>query len=415
MMPLLAMLLLLGPAPSTSAAAAERVCSLAPHFGVRGDSVTLILGRPLPDTVEAGAGGLEYRLEPGHSGGRAVERAIFGQVVEVRRIAGPGADAIAARPEGGRPRVVLVPWDYAADCSRALWARSWRWAEPYLEGLFTVRLRPREHWAGGLPTYDIGAPEFQPYPWGRALGYRIGRGLDGFLTAEKLFEVYMTLPSHAEVHADPDGVLAKVGAWERDNAALVRLYPVPHILDGIRYTASAARAARIVPPMAGTYRLEVRAAGAGPVVLFMRTTARPAGALRAEDGIRPASEEGPAWYGVQVHGAASETAIPATNGEANRSPCRASLLLVEHAPDDAGRWRARLDHGFFDRCLSEETGPAAAAVRSAIASGGPYEADGAFVRDADGGFRFEQTVRARGEVVLEVRGVRVSERVVGQR
>jgi hypothetical protein len=90
--------------------------------------------------------------------GPGIARAIYGQRVRVNRLT---ASARAALPEGVR-EVLLVPWDYGADCRPVPWSRSAGWLPDTLTGVFAATLRAREHWAGDLPTLDI-TPFAQPY------------------------------------------------------------------------------------------------------------------------------------------------------------------------------------------------------------------------------------------------------------
>jgi hypothetical protein len=115
------------------------------------------IGTPLPDTVFAGPGTNTFTEAPGHFGPGTARR-IYGQRVKIDRL---GARARAALPANVR-EVLLVPWDYGADCRTVPWSRSARWLPEAFPGVFAARLRPREHWAGTVPTFDI-TPYMQPY------------------------------------------------------------------------------------------------------------------------------------------------------------------------------------------------------------------------------------------------------------
>jgi len=85
-------------------------------------------------------------------------RAIYGQRVRIDQL---GERARRALPPGVRD-VVLVPWAYGPDCRPLPWSRSARWVTDTRSGVFAAQLRPREHWAGDVPTFDI-TPFNQPY------------------------------------------------------------------------------------------------------------------------------------------------------------------------------------------------------------------------------------------------------------
>ncbi len=138
-------------------APAAHACSLVSPWEIRRASRLEFMGTPLPDTVLAGAGSRTFSEQAGHFG-PGTARTIYGQRVSVDRL---GARARRALPAGVR-EVVLVPWDYGADCRPVPWSRSARWLPDTRSGLFAAQLRPREHWAGNVPTFDI-TPFMQPY------------------------------------------------------------------------------------------------------------------------------------------------------------------------------------------------------------------------------------------------------------
>jgi hypothetical protein len=150
-------LLLAGVALLSISAPLAHACSLVRPWEYRRPRRIEFEATPIHDTVLAGAGDMQFVQAPGHFG-PGTARAIYGQRVRVNRLT---ARARAALPEGVR-EVLLVPWDYGADCRPVPWSRSAGWLPDTLTGVFAATLRAREHWAGDLPTLDI-TPFAQPY------------------------------------------------------------------------------------------------------------------------------------------------------------------------------------------------------------------------------------------------------------
>ncbi len=143
-------------------AASLAPCSLVGLPITRSSDDVFFIGAALSDTLLAGAGHQKWGTGPGHSGyGRS--RKIFGQLVQIERLQGVSA----TRLPGGTKTVVLVPWDYGPDCSTVVWGETARWTAPGTRGVFEATLRPRDEWVNGIPTLDVFAPDFSPYPSGR--------------------------------------------------------------------------------------------------------------------------------------------------------------------------------------------------------------------------------------------------------
>ncbi|HEX2081630.1 MAG TPA: hypothetical protein VHG08_28260 [Longimicrobium sp.] len=208
------------------AAALASLAPDAPHacmmaaFAPWHDDVHLI-ATATADTALAGDGGREYDRSPG-----AADRAVFGQVMRVERLGGPGADSIGE----GADRVVLVPWGYSAECRMERWGQSARWVQPGERGLFLAFLRPRAAWVDGLPTLDVFEPYQLPFP------QRVREGLadvgeaDGLLTVEQAFEVIELLPRFSAYRENRPAALRPLLQWSRAHPELARRYPASEIL-----------------------------------------------------------------------------------------------------------------------------------------------------------------------------------------
>jgi len=117
--------------------------------GARDSLTTTLLGRATRDTIEAGAGVVHGTMWMGS------RRAIYGQVVRVDSMLGPGADlarrALTARQS---TEVLVVPWGNNPGCGIDVWLQSALWTTPDSSGLFSLRLRPESTWVSGRPTFD---------------------------------------------------------------------------------------------------------------------------------------------------------------------------------------------------------------------------------------------------------------------
>ena len=110
----------------------------------------------------AGTGSVAFRVALGHFG-PATDRQVFGLAIDVERVVGPAKRRLPTRIA----RVLIVPWDYGADCQPTPYARSVRWVSEGTRGMFSATLRPKAEWVGGVPTLDAFTPELDPYPSGQ--------------------------------------------------------------------------------------------------------------------------------------------------------------------------------------------------------------------------------------------------------
>lgn len=241
-------------------------CSLSADFLRALGETPFFLGRPLPDTVLAGPGTISTQGSqgPGHFGpGRA--RPIYGQRVAIERLGRVAREQLPA----GAQEVVLVPWDYGPSCDPLPWSQSARWLSDADTGVFVGGLRAPEHWAAGLPTFDIGAPQFAYYPeaFDRSIPGR--RGVRRVSASEFLAIIDDSLASLDG--ADSIFALAAARHWwlrgGRDD-----VYPYRELVSRATDVVRGAREKRIVTPVAGLYRVRLRWSGSTERAIFLRIT-----------------------------------------------------------------------------------------------------------------------------------------------
>ena len=240
-------------------------CSLVRPWEYRRAGRIEFEATPMHDTVLAGAGDMQYVQAPGHFG-PGTARAIYGQRVRVHRLT---ARARAALPEGVR-EVLLVPWDYGADCRPVPWSRSAGWLPDTLTGVFAATLRAREHWAGDLPTLDI-TPFAQPYrepPADTTVRDWLPERRLGIARLLRLYDELWPLDTPL------DTVTALAYAERlRADTSLAGRYPVDEFVYGALYTFNEVRRRAVRSPLSGTFRLEVSLNDAPPRTLFLRAAA----------------------------------------------------------------------------------------------------------------------------------------------
>ncbi len=325
-------------------------CSLAPPWAYRHPSRLAFLGTPTADTVFAGTGTMPFVEAPGHFG-RGTARAVHGQRVRVDRL---GARARRALPAGVR-EVLLVPWDYAADCRPVPWGRSARWLPDSMSGLFTATLRPREHWAGDLPTLDI-TPFLQPYR-DPSPDTTVRDGLPRpRLGVERLLRLYDEL-------WEPDARLDTVQAlaWAerlRADTSLAGRYPATAFIHEALGVFNAARLQALRIPVAGTFRLEVTIDSQPTRLLYVRTVARPTYATPSfrTGGDTTLAPPNPRSYDLLATAAPLiDRLAPSCQYGGDRTI--AYVYMPWHgqpAPNGAGVWDGAFDERLFPAMLSAE-------------------------------------------------------------
>lgn len=251
-------------------------CSL--FYSVLGRSDVWFMGTALPDTLAAGPGSVRFESDaPGHAGPGGAG-SFRGQLIRVDRLP-EGADtglAAAVRDAGGR--VLLVPWDYAADCRTVPRTARTDWVAANTSGLFSGHLRRREEWAGVIPTLDVHAPEFVPYPSAPGLerGQRYARERP-WATADELFEAVASMPRSLPGDSTGDEFARSADRWAASHPALALLEPIAGDLGRIRggYLRRHASFHRIRSPLAGTWRVTVALASGDTLPLYVRSAESP--------------------------------------------------------------------------------------------------------------------------------------------
>ena len=262
-------------------------CSLVPTFAtpVVDRSALAFVGRPTTDTVRAGRGAVEVGTGDGHFGRPSASRVVHGQVVRVERLAPGVAPTVAAAVQTAGRRVVLVPWDYAADCQPVPWAGSARWLPTSAGGLFQGSLRDRVHWVEGLPTLDVFAPQFVPYTGTRrdrrgARAAPMARADSALplLTPDELLALRATLPTWEAADADPEAAYAPLRAWAAAHPTLARREPAREMIQSAEWSVADFRFRQRPVPLAGTYRVTmwiadstVGAGGGDSTTFYART------------------------------------------------------------------------------------------------------------------------------------------------
>lgn len=402
---------LLGCAAVLAAApAAAAVCSRSGFPIARWSSGATLIATAGADTVLAGPGDVRYRVDEGHFG-PAGERAVYGQLLQVERIGGMAA----ARLSPSVRQVLVVPWDYGADCRTTIWTRSARWVRPGTRGLFVVSLRDSAHWVGGVPTFDMHSPESNPYPQQNS-AYRSDPPTDSLLPIEDYFALLELLPTSDELDSSPTHAFAPILRWAERHPELARLYPASEMLGLARYDMAYERLRSIIPPLAGTYRLEASLDGGAPRVFFARTRTRPTTAWSPAPQGAYDADEGAAGYYLLSSGALLPDSLPVDCGP-TRQMSREGYLSMFAAPDPGGdgrTWLGKVDPDFVANQF-----PADSALRrfaradfeefSARSERGEMELVPArFVLAADGSVRVEQQIRLPDGRTLDIRGTRIS-------
>ncbi len=407
--------------------AQARACSKLSVLVTRGPRLIHFLGVAQSDTLEAGAGKVTYRVGQGHFG-RGTERNIYGQLVDVEQLGAGTALAVVA---GAVRQIVLVPWDYGADCHPVPWSRSVRWVPPGTRGLFHGVLRDSAHWVAGIPTLDVHEPRATPYPFAfekdaGLLRRRERAGAAGVaLTAEQLLGLYNVMPAFEEPSSSADTVLEPLRQWMRDHPDELARFPAPEIIRQVFWGAEYRRVRALHSPIAGTYRFALVLATGDSLVFFARTTLRPTSALHfltpSEQRERPREEleHRAQGYYLTARSSLNLAELPRAVADFRNSSVEShGYVAAAEKPSidtrDSTTWQgsidllpqaARLAQGDMVR---REIERANAILGEMLRSGQRSFAPGYFVRSADGSIRYTMTAIHNGTRVLEVRGERIS-------
>ena len=397
-----------------------RACSrMGFHPTVRLPTMAHFIATAMADTALAGPGIVPYvrpkRAEPARGG------PVFGQVVSVTRIGGLAARTLREPVE----RVVLVPWDYGADCAPIPWTKSAAWVAPGTHGLFTGVLRDSAHWAGGVPTFDVFAPDFEPYP--QRIDHQLGgRGArEGFVPAEELFDLMELFPDWRLLPDSAEAATRALFQWARANPELARRYPIADALNGARAMVRTQRIRAIESPLTGTWRLSVSLAGAPARTFYIRTERVPTSHWDSTF-TRPRVDDPtvvPGVYGYYLLAAIAQTleSLPVCN----RGSAPHGYIAVLNAPPvsdgNARVWIGELEARIPERAFPGDT----ALERFSMLAFGAYsrrsragmtpERPARFTQSPDGTMRVEQVQTLLGGESLALSGVRIAPDVIGCR
>jgi hypothetical protein len=405
-------------------APSAHACTLSPVHYTRSVRLVLFLGAARTDTLLVGSGGVTVSPEAGHFGAGPA-REVYGQVVGVERVGEPWQSLL---PRGTR-EVVLVPWDYAADCSPVFWSRSARWLAPGTSGLFRGTLREPRYWVRGRPTLDVFAPEFEPYPMaaGLARDLRIGRSSDAplpeMLSPADALEFLSRLPTDSAAWAQPDTAVAAVRRWAEAHPNLAARWPAATVLHWLVSHAEDMRFRRRTSPLAGTYRFTVTFASGDTVVLFGRSEANLLGEIRSLSRGDPRLVDSgpPVGYYLLTHFSLRPDELPTRHTGPDRQGYLAALFSPLLETPDSSVYRGSVD--LLGVVPQIDTRPSVSAfvreVQRLIWSpqggrdgelGDPatFFAPGFFTSFPDGRLRFEWLGRRGDTTVVAIRGERIS-------
>ncbi|HEX8243920.1 MAG TPA: hypothetical protein VF541_10500 [Longimicrobium sp.] len=396
---------------------AALACSMGGYPIVQSRTSAYLVATSAADTLEAGPGAVRYRVST-DAFGRALDRAaVYGQVAEVERIGGPAARGL----DPSVKRVVLVPWSYGPDCRTVPWTSSARWVEPGTHGLFMATLRDRRYWAGGIPTFDVFTPYDDPYPQ-RADPDRYDAAEDSILLSiDEYLSVLEMLPMAEDADSIPaERAFAPLMRWAGQRPALARRYPLRQLLGDVRNQIGYERLRRIEPPLAGTYRFELRLGSGAPRVFYARTRARPTTSWNTGPGYDP-DYDAADGYEMLSAGALLPDSLPVDCGP-SRDMSREGYVAVKKEPEPGSGgnvWLGKVELGLVvhqfrgDSALARFARDEFAEFSERADRGEPDLVPARFVRSG-GQVRVEQVIRLRDGRTLRLTGTRISRATIAE-
>ena len=202
-------------------AAATALCD-QPHLRPlrRADETHLIV-TATPRTVTAGEGMAPFTYPDWQPPGS--RRAIVGQVVTVEQVSGAAATDVRS---AGR-RAVLVPWDHDPGCEPIPWMSRARWIPVGRRGFVAARLRPRDRWVDGLPTFDVSDGWREPYSVERMrqITVNMPEARRALMSPDEYASLYAALPEVSEWQRDPVAATRPLRDWRDRNPSLAAKYP----------------------------------------------------------------------------------------------------------------------------------------------------------------------------------------------
>ena len=209
-------------------------CTMDILPGARDSLTTTRLGRATRDTIETGGGVVAWPIRVGS------HRAIYGQVVRVDSMPGPGADLARRALVARHHRGAHCSQGEQPGCGNDVWRGSALWTTPDSSGLFSLRLRPTSLWVSGRPTFDAffaGKYSYADGPYTvephTIFSGPTGANLEGnaSMTRAEVFALYAALSAVA--HSSDSLALARLRAWVRANPRGRTRYPGNQILPGL--------------------------------------------------------------------------------------------------------------------------------------------------------------------------------------
>lgn len=160
----------------------------------------------------------------------ASRTAMAGQIVAVSRILSDDSASVR-RLVGDARRAVLVPWAHDSGCEPIPWMSAPIWIPPGTVGFVAARLRPRDKWAAGRPTFDVRDAWREPYTPARAVT-ALGTLAEGrqVMSAAEYGSFYASFPTLDAWTRDSRGSFATVLAWGRKHPALASKEPAATML-----------------------------------------------------------------------------------------------------------------------------------------------------------------------------------------
>jgi hypothetical protein len=363
----------------------------------------------LPDTVEAGwSGALGFGGHPlsdlDHPATEGPRRA---QVVRLEQWGGEAAQ----RLPGDTEHLVLIPWDYGADCRTLPWQRSARFLEPGERGLMYAALRDPEHWVDGVPTADFHVPYTQPYPRHARMVLR------PLMSLEDAFRFHHVLPRQDDLRDDAATALAPLLEWARQNPELARQGPAQDMIRRNLHHLTYEEVRRLEVPVAGTYRFVLDLGDGAPRTFYARTRSAPTSPSPLEPGddwfheLRPPSYAGYILWAESASG--PELLGPARTGQ----PGGYLYLFLDDDPADgpARRIPGAADLNLAARALPDD--PDVQALHASLRERPVFReyidrnlkpgADAFFLLHPDGAVTFEQAYHLPDGRVVTLKGVRI--------
>lgn len=359
-----------------------------PFEGVRDPDATYLLATPRGDTVP-------------DSGGDAG----FGQIADVSRMGGAGADEASAAAERG---AILVPWGFDDQCRPIAWSGSWRWASVGVEGFYRGKLRPPSGWIDDRPTFDVHAAVWEGFPaspWEHPMS--AGRP---HLSAEQLFDLYDRLPTLAAIAERPYGAVNDLVEWRRGVGELAEAYPARTLVRSAFRMAETARVRSTPLPFGGTYRIRVERAADTLATFLLRTGhvgTEPIEPADAAAGPLPAAPRPADTFAAAAALGNIPPDLSLPEDAETPSACVRALGLraetAEFTPEDAPRgWRAELSPAFVSACFDGVEN-----LRNLAADSATTVLPGAFRQEADGRFTFRQAAALPDGTAVQLSGERI--------